>query len=428
MNIEISEKYEPLFRMLQGENPNVDTVIMTGGRFSGKSWGVSLFSQESALQYDWKILYTRFTNLSIEDSIKSEVGGMLEDLKYDQYFEETKGRIKSKFGEGEMVFKGIKTGSGNQTANLKSLSGFNCFIVDEAEEIPDFETFKKVFYSIRSSTKRNLSILILNPTTKQHWVYKEFFEKNNVPDGFNGVKDNLMFIHTSYKDIDREHIPENIYNDFEKLKIQEPQTYNQIVMGGWITELEGQLIRESELNWFDPSKLIKEQANARLAIIDTATSGTDHLSMIILYIFGTDVYVVDWYFSTEDVNTTQYGVIDKINQHKLQTCIIETNYGGRGESSYYHRIQRQAPKFCRIGHIHSVGNKHTRIVSEAAFIKQFFYFDNNYSGNQMYLDAMSQTFLYNKDAKENKNIHDDAIDNIAQGAFVLKNMFGGVWQ
>ena len=218
------------------------------------------------------------------------------------------------------------------------------------------------------------------------------------------------------------------WDEYQRMKIQEPQRYNQIVMGGWVTELEGQLIRESELNWFDPSKLIKEQSNARLAIIDTATSGTDHLSMIILYIFGTDVYVVDWYFSTEDVNTTQYGVIDKINQHNLQTCIIETNYGGRGESSYYHRIQRQAPKFCRIGHIHSVGNKHTRIVSESAFIKQFFKFDQMYSKNQMYLDAMSQTFMYNKDAKENKNIHDDAIDNIAQGAFVLKNMFGGVWQ
>ena len=43
--------------------------------------------------------------------------------------------------------------------------------VDEAEEIPDYETFKKVFYSIRSEQKRNLTILILVPLLGFFLVY-----------------------------------------------------------------------------------------------------------------------------------------------------------------------------------------------------------------------------------------------------------------
>ena len=32
--LELSEKYQPLFELLQGRHPEVDTVIITGGRYS----------------------------------------------------------------------------------------------------------------------------------------------------------------------------------------------------------------------------------------------------------------------------------------------------------------------------------------------------------------------------------------------------------
>jgi phage terminase large subunit len=53
-------------------------------------------------------------------------------------------------GKERIAFKGIKTGSSQQTANLKSLEQFNAFVVDEADEMPDYETYEKVFLSIRS--------------------------------------------------------------------------------------------------------------------------------------------------------------------------------------------------------------------------------------------------------------------------------------
>ena len=56
-----------------------------------------------------------------------------------------------------------------------------------------------------------------------------------------------MYIHTTYLDIDRQFIPDNIYNDFEELKINEPKKYENIVLGGWIDEVEGVLIPKSKL-------------------------------------------------------------------------------------------------------------------------------------------------------------------------------------
>ena len=142
--IDISKKYKPLFRLLTSDLPEIDTVIMTGGRASGKSFVVSLFNLIALVEHDWNVLYTRYTNMSIVDSIKPEVSDKIELLNYENKVNDTQKQIEK--GNNRIAFKGIKTGSKIQTANLKSLSGFNCFVVDEAEELPDYETFKKVFY------------------------------------------------------------------------------------------------------------------------------------------------------------------------------------------------------------------------------------------------------------------------------------------
>ena len=230
--LHISDKFQPLFELLTGKHPEVDTVILTGGRYSLKSYTVSIFANTALRWYDWNILYTRYTNSTIVDSVKPEVSDKIEILGLQGQLTDTKTHIEH--GTNRIAFKGIKPGAKAQTANLKSLSGFNCFINDEAEELPDLATFKKIFYSIRSTDKRNLSILILNPTIKLHWIYETYFEKKGVHGGFNGVKDNVLYIHTSYLDASLDLIPKNILADYVRLKTEEPEQYENIVMGGWI--------------------------------------------------------------------------------------------------------------------------------------------------------------------------------------------------
>jgi phage terminase large subunit len=139
--------------------------------------------------------------MSIVDSVKPELSDKIDLMGINGKVLDTRTHIE--YNGSHIAFKGIKTGSLGQTANLKSLSGFNLFINDEAEELPDHKTFKKIFYSMRSSTKRNLTILILNPTTREHWIFKELFEKKKLTGGDNCIVDNVMYIHSSYLDADQ---------------------------------------------------------------------------------------------------------------------------------------------------------------------------------------------------------------------------------
>ena len=77
MEVEISNKYKPLFTLFQdNQHKDVDTVIITGGRYSLKSYTVSIFALAALVYYGWNVLYTRFTNMSIFDSIKPELTGI----------------------------------------------------------------------------------------------------------------------------------------------------------------------------------------------------------------------------------------------------------------------------------------------------------------------------------------------------------------
>jgi phage terminase large subunit len=250
MNLELSDKYQPLFKRAYEDN-EIDTFILTGGRFSAKSFTTSIAAGIFLKDFDYKILYTRYTMTAAKDSIIPEFLGGLEALNIDSEFEVNIDRIKHKTG-GEVVFKGMKTSSGNQTAALKSLKGFNCLIVDEAEEMPSQKDFEKIQLSIRHPDKPNISILILNPSTKEHWIYQKYFEEEGIIGGFNGIKDNVCYIHTSYLDC-LDHVPKNILNEFNKLNINKPKVYNNVVMGGWLDKAEGVVYPDWTDGKFDDS-------------------------------------------------------------------------------------------------------------------------------------------------------------------------------
>ena len=48
MDLDFSPKYEPLFERLE-EDSDIDTFILTGGRFSAKSFTTSVFSAAAGI-------------------------------------------------------------------------------------------------------------------------------------------------------------------------------------------------------------------------------------------------------------------------------------------------------------------------------------------------------------------------------------------
>lgn len=415
--IKISDKFQPLFELLHGKHEAVDTVIITGGRYSLKSWSVSIFANTALYWYGWNILYTRFTNSTIVDSVKPEVSDKLELLGLKSKVEDTREHIKH--NANRIAFKGIKPGSKSQTANLKSLAGFNCFVNDEAEELPDYKTFKKIFYSMRDTEKRNLSILILNPTEKRHWIFQEFFFKKGLNGGENCIIDNVMYIHSSYLDCDFELMPKNILADYQRMKAEDPEQYENIVMGGWIEEVEGLLLPLSKLRFADLSKIPPENIIWRFSISDPADKGGDKFSTPFIHVAQMDgrivCFVKDVIHSTDGIEANTERILSRIIDNGIEVAIYESN--GVGLAAIM-TISKQLPKNVKLVP-HSVSiQKETRILSHYEFVQKFFVFDANYKANKEYTAFISDLTSYLKDG-DNKH-KADAIDVMCTAAHMVK--------
>ncbi len=116
------------------------------------------------------------------------------------------------------------------------------------------EDFDTIDLSIRSNVQQNRIVLIMNPATKEHWVYKRFFESMGVQEGFNGQVGNVQYIHTTYLD-NIENLPESFIDSVEQIRKTNPSKYKHKILGGWLDRAEGVVFDNWEYGEFNPNKL-----------------------------------------------------------------------------------------------------------------------------------------------------------------------------
>ena len=241
--IEVNKKYSPI------ATDDSRYFIITGGRGSGKSFSVNLMLVLLTYEAGHTILFTRYTLASAYISIIPEFIDKLETLNIFSDFRVTKDEIRNKRSGSKIVFKGIKTSSGDQTANLKSLQGVTTWVMDEAEELMDEDIFDKIDLSVRQQDKRNRVMLILNPTTKEHWIYNRFFQDKGVQEGLNTSKGNTTYIHTTYKD-NLENLSESYIQQIENIRQRRPEKYKHQMLGGWLSKAEGVIFNNWKVGQF----------------------------------------------------------------------------------------------------------------------------------------------------------------------------------
>jgi phage terminase large subunit len=220
--------------------------LFTGGRGSGKSFGVAtslllLLMTETG----HNVLFTRYTLRSANISIIPEFKEKIEMLGYENSFYTTKDEIVNKFTGSKILFRGIKTSSGDQTANLKSLQGITTWVMDEAEELVDEDIFDKIDLSVRQKDRDNRIILILNPTTKEHWIYERFFQSKGIQAGVTTNSANVSYVHTTYLD-NIQHLSKSYLDRVAEIKKHRPEKYKHQMMGGWLDKAEGVIFSD---NW-----------------------------------------------------------------------------------------------------------------------------------------------------------------------------------
>jgi phage terminase large subunit len=212
--------------------------IVTGGRGSGKSYSINLLLVLLTYEEGHTILFTRFTLSSAYISIIPEFIDKIETLNIQEHFRITKDEIINRLSGSKIIFKGIKTSSGDQTANLKSLTNVTTWVMDEAEELVDESIFDKIDLSVRNLNRQNRVIMILNPVTKEHWIYSRFFEDKGVMESSNTIKDNTTYIHTTYLD-NLENLSDSYLRQIEDIKQRRPDKYKHQMLGGWLQKAEG---------------------------------------------------------------------------------------------------------------------------------------------------------------------------------------------
>ena len=248
-SIQLNDKYVPLF------TDKSRYFVVTGGRGSGKSFGVNVFLLNLTYESGHKVLFTRFTLTSAAASIIPEFIEKIELMGVENDFRITKDEIINLTTGSSIMFKGIRTSSGNQTAALKSLSGVTTFVLDEAEELVDEDTFSKIDFSIRSNTKSNRVILILNPTTREHWIYQRFFMYPNVKAGTNGSKGDVTYIHTTFED-NKDNLSKSYLEQLYDLKRRDIVKFEHQILGGWLNKAEGTIITNWKVGHFVQTELM----------------------------------------------------------------------------------------------------------------------------------------------------------------------------
>ena len=230
--IKVKKKYLPII------SNDSRYYIVSGGRGSGKSFSINALLVMLTYESKHTILFTRYTLTSAYISIIPEFLDKLEQLQMTQNFHITKDEIINKKTGSKIIFRGIKTSSGDQTANLKSLQGITTWVVDEAEELTDEQKFDTIDLSVRQQGKQNRVILILNPTTKEHFVYTRFYEDKGVQEGSNTRKDNTTYIHTTYLD-NIDNLSKSYIEQIEQMQKRRPEKYKQQMLGSWMSKAEG---------------------------------------------------------------------------------------------------------------------------------------------------------------------------------------------
>ena len=248
MKLILNKKYNPLF------NSDARYFIITGGRGSGKSFAVTVFLTLLTMTKGIRILFTRFTMTSAHLSIIPEFLEKIGLLGFDEVFSINKKEVVNSKNNSDILFRGIRTSAGNQTASLKSLQGISTWVLDEAEELVDENIFDTIDLSIREKGIHNRVILILNPVTKEHWIYKRFFEDKGVEGGFNGSKDNVCYIHTNYQD-NKENLSQSFLERIKSIKHRNFKKYQHKILGGWLDKAEGVVFENWSIGEFNPDGL-----------------------------------------------------------------------------------------------------------------------------------------------------------------------------
>lgn len=195
------------------------------------------------------ILYTRYTMVSANISVIPEFAEKVEADGTQRFFRSTKTDIVNRLTGSRIMFRGIKTSSGNQTAKLKSIHGITTFVCDEAEEWTSDREYETIALSIRQPGIQNRVVIIMNPTDSNHFIYQKYIRDTHRLEYYDGVPvqisthPDVLHIHTTYLD-NVANLSGEFVRSAEEMKRRDPDRYAHVFMGRWADVAEGAVFKK----------------------------------------------------------------------------------------------------------------------------------------------------------------------------------------
>lgn len=187
-------------------------------------------------------------------------------------------------------------------------------------------------------------------------------------------------------------------------------------------EAKGLLFNKDELNYYFDLPADKDPDTV-IAVCDTAESGSDSTAMVILKLYGEDVFVDDVVFDDSPADTTKPQCAKKLVEHKVSTAVFESNNAGAYYSRDVDALVKSLGGSVSVRTKRTISNKQTRIEFASDGIKKRFYFkdQSTYKRGSQYWNFMKEVTTYTRSGKVP---HDDAPDVLSLAENELRMLVG----
>lgn len=176
-------------------------------------------------------------------------------------------------------------------------------------------------------------------------------------------------------------------------------------------EAKGRMFAEKELNYFEELPVNREP-DAIMAACDSADKGEDSCSMVVGYVYGNEVFIVDVVFDNSGVQFTKPECANMLVKHNVKTVTFESNSAGEYFGRDVMELVKQQGGRCSARYKYNCSNKITRMENARDNVIRDYYFLDFRK-----MDRSSQYYKFMKElttmTRSGKVKHDDAPDSIA---------------
>jgi len=253
--------------------------------------------------------------------------------------------------------------------------------------------------SVRQKGIQNRIILVLNPKSKTHWIYKRFFETPGVDPKFNGEHEGVCYIHTSYLE-NLDNLSKEFIDEAEKCKRFTPELYRYDYLGEWVLSIEGSFLPMDKLKRY--KKLIDGDGPV-IAYFDVADEGDDYTAGIFCKLVNGKLYAIDAIFNQVNLSLNEEVCKTRFDLHKIDQCYVETNSMG---AYFLRNLRDQNPSIPFHGLV-SKANKLGRILAQCGWILENVYFPEH-PNEELWRFIVQMCSVTHETKKE-----DDAADSMA---------------